>query len=188
MNISPVELKPDQFTGELPKGPVVTATVVVDEQGERHHIQEISDGQVEHVDVVPGDVGPSPPYLQYDDGVEREPQQEDYGVDSGEQDTLEILLVGAADVGDAFGDIISVCHCEGFTARKVQRGLGDDAFCEEGAKVSGARHLYILVEIGRHKKVKLLVGQYLQIFFFLLDKNMHAFAVHFHVMVDELGF
>lgn len=136
MSNSPVELKPDQFASELPKGPVVTATVVVDEQGERHHIQEISDGQVEHIDVVSGEIGPSPPYLQYDNGVEREPQQEDKGVHSGEQNAFEILLVCAAAVGEAFDDILSVCVCEGLAARKVQRGLGDDTFCEEGAKMS----------------------------------------------------
>lgn len=151
MSNSPVELKPDQFASELPKGPVVTATVVVDEQGERHHIEEISDGQVEHVDVVSGEIGPSPAYLQYDNSVEREPQQEDNGVDGGEQNTLEILVVGAVAVGDAFGDALGAGLCEGLAARKVQRGVGNDAFCEEGAKMSGAWHLYILEETGRHE-------------------------------------
>lgn len=119
-NISPVELKPDQFTSELPKGPVVTAAVVVDKQRERHHIQKISDGQVEHIDVASGEVGPSPPYLQYDNGVEREPQQADHGVHSGEQNTFEILLICAVAVGDAFNDIVGVGACKGFTACKVQ--------------------------------------------------------------------
>lgn len=64
-------------------------------------------------------MGPSPPYLQYDNGVERQPQQEDQGVDSGEQNPFEILLVCAAAVGDAFDDIISVCFCEGVTAREI---------------------------------------------------------------------
>lgn len=120
VNISPVELKPDQFTSELPKGPVVMAAVVVDKQGERHHIEKISDGQVEHIDVASGEVGPSPPYLQYDNGVEREPQQEDQGVYSGEQNTFEILLICAAAVGDAFNDIVGVGVCKEFTVWKVQ--------------------------------------------------------------------
>lgn len=33
VNISPVELKPNKFTSELPKGPIVMAAIVVDEQG-----------------------------------------------------------------------------------------------------------------------------------------------------------
>lgn len=112
------------------------ATIVVDEQRERHHIQEIGDGQVEHIDVVFGEIGPGPPNLQYDNGIEREPQQEDNGVHNREQNTFEILLVRAAGVGDVIDVTISVCICEGFTAHKVQRGLGDDTFCEEGAKMS----------------------------------------------------
>lgn len=119
MNISPVELKSDQFTSKLPKGPVVMAAVVVDKQGERHHIKKISNGQVEHIDVASGEIGPSPPYLQYDNSVEREPQQEDQGVHSGEQNTFEILVICAAAVGDAFDDIVGVWACEGFTVCKV---------------------------------------------------------------------
>lgn len=41
-----VELKPDQFTHELPKRPVVVPSVVVNEQWEGHHVQEICYGQV----------------------------------------------------------------------------------------------------------------------------------------------
>lgn len=102
VNVSPVELKPDQFACELPKRPVVVAAVVVDEQRERRHVQKVSDGQVEHIDVVSGEIRPSPPYLQDDDGVEGEPEQQDKGVHSGEQNALEVLLVRAAAVGDAF--------------------------------------------------------------------------------------
>lgn len=107
------------------------ATVVVDEQGKRCDIQEVSNGQVEHIDVVSGETGPSSPYLQYDDGIQREPQQQGEGVDSGQQNAFEVLLVGAAGVG-----ITGICMCEGFTARKAQKGPGDDCFCEEGAKMS----------------------------------------------------
>lgn len=83
-NISPVELKPDKFTGQLPKGPVVMTAIVVDEQGKWHHIQKVGDGQVDHIDVVFGQIGPSPPYLQYDSTIERKAEQEDKGVHSRE--------------------------------------------------------------------------------------------------------
>lgn len=58
--------------------------VVVDEQGKRHHIQKVGDGQVQHIDVVSGQIGSSLPYLKYDGSIERKAEHEDKGVHSGE--------------------------------------------------------------------------------------------------------
>lgn len=132
---SPVKLKAHQLAGELAEGPVVVAAVVVDEQRKRHHVQEVGDGQVEHVNVVLGDVGPRPPDLQDDGGVEGQRQHEDQRVDGRQQDALEVLLVGAGRVSQPLAADVAAVLCQRLPGgQEVQGGRGE----EEGLSGEGA--------------------------------------------------
>uniref|UniRef100_A0A7M4FIE8 Uncharacterized protein n=1 Tax=Crocodylus porosus TaxID=8502 RepID=A0A7M4FIE8_CROPO len=45
-----VELETHEPAGEVAEGPVVLLRVVVDEEGQRAHVQQVGRGQVQHVD------------------------------------------------------------------------------------------------------------------------------------------
>lgn len=123
--------------------------VIVDEQGQRHHIKKVGYGQVEHVDVVFGQIGPLPPYLQDDCSVEWQAEQEDKSVHGRKQNTFEVFLIGATKEGyptaAAAADVTDVCgagdeavHCVGLCG--VQAG-GEEAQGEASGhkRFSGGR-------------------------------------------------
>uniref|UniRef100_A0A8C3E7X7 Uncharacterized protein n=1 Tax=Corvus moneduloides TaxID=1196302 RepID=A0A8C3E7X7_CORMO len=90
-----VELEAHEFAGEVPERPVVLLGVVVDEERQGADVEQVSHGQVEHVDHGAAQRLPRQPDLPDDHRVQGQPHHEHHRVHQGQQDLLELLVVGA---------------------------------------------------------------------------------------------
>lgn len=90
-----VKLKTHPPACQLSKGPVVSTGIVVDQQREGAHIQQVSCSQVQRVDLGTSQEMSGSPQVKDDSAVEWQAENEDHAVHHREEDAFKILTVGA---------------------------------------------------------------------------------------------
>ena len=114
-----VEQEAHYFTGSQSKGPVAAVGVVVDEGGQGEDVQEVGQGEVEHVDGA-GVPRAHPQEQPQGRGIEHEAEHKHQAVGHRQQDVFELLVEATARVEDR-GERRRVVACVGAADERLHR-------------------------------------------------------------------